>query len=161
MKRCSYKTATTCNRKFLRKLLRSGYTGACPRNSWTFTGLGGTYEWMQGSLNKELFRRAGCFLGQGGPPLRPRPPPDSNNRADSNIRDGRLRNATFRAACVQVRHLLRLSTGWRGIRLRGRLPSSLKCVAALRSDSVVNSIDRGQLVSGADVKSRIVQQILD
>lgn len=155
MKRCSYKTATTCNRKMLRKLLRSGYTGACPRNSWTFTGLGRTYEWMQGSLNKEFFRRAGCFLGQGGLSTRPRPAPDSN------IREGRLRNATFRAACVQARHLLRLSTGWRGIRLRGRLPSSLKCVAALRSDSVVNSIDRGQLVSGADVKSRIVQQILD
>jgi hypothetical protein len=107
VKLCSYKTATTCNRKLFRKLLRSGYTGARPRYSRTVTGLGRTYELMQGSLDKELFRRSGCFLGQDGLPPRPRPP------SNSSTREIRLGNATFRAFCPQARHLLHLSAGWR------------------------------------------------
>jgi len=130
VKRCSYKTATTCNRKLFRKLLRSGYTGARPRYSRTFTDLGRTYEWMQGSLNREPFRRAGCFPGQGGPP--PRPPLlliQISAKAVSKMR--RFVPAACRpgTCCICPR-------GGEGIRLRGRLPSSLKCVAALRSDSV-------------------------
>jgi hypothetical protein len=62
---------------------------------------------MQGSLNKEHFRGAGCLLGHDGPPPRLRTPPVSGHR------DLRLGNATCQSGSPQARDLLHLSTGRR------------------------------------------------